>query len=73
MGVLLSAPIKDKKSGDGENHWVGFLFLTPQLKYGYTGMQGWRNGMEDSEIACLDLGDDCAFFGVFDGHGGKIR
>jgi serine/threonine protein phosphatase PrpC len=28
--------------------------------------------MEDSHIAQLDIGDGNAFFGVFDGHGGKI-
>ena len=27
--------------------------------------------MEDSHIADLDIGDGNAFFGVFDGHGGK--
>lgn len=34
-------------------------------------MQGWRNTMEDSHIAVLDLGDGNGFFGVYDGHGGK--
>ena len=34
-------------------------------------MQGWRNTMEDAHIACLDLGNGCSFFGVYDGHGGK--
>jgi serine/threonine protein phosphatase PrpC len=43
------------------------------LKYGATGMQGWRNTMEDSHIAILDLGNGVAFFGVYDGHGGKKR
>lgn len=27
--------------------------------------------MEDSHIACLDLGNGVSFFGVYDGHGGK--
>ncbi len=27
--------------------------------------------MEDSHIACTDLGDNTSVFGVFDGHGGK--
>ena len=40
------------------------------MSYGATGMQGWRNTMEDSHIACLDLGNGMAFFGVYDGHGG---
>ena len=34
-------------------------------------MQGWRNTMEDSHICELDLGNGVAFFGVYDGHGGK--
>ena len=34
-------------------------------------MQGWRNTMEDTHIAELDLGNGIAFFGVYDGHGGK--
>jgi protein phosphatase 1G len=34
-------------------------------------MQGWRNTMEDSHIAELDLGNGVSFFGVYDGHGGK--
>jgi protein phosphatase 1G len=35
-------------------------------------MQGWRNTMEDSHIACVDLGDGSSIFGVFDGHGGIL-
>lgn len=42
------------------------------MRYGATGMQGWRNTMEDSHIACLDVGNGVSFFGVYDGHGGKI-
>ena len=35
-------------------------------------MQGWRNTMEDSHIAELNInGEDIAVFGVFDGHGGR--
>jgi serine/threonine protein phosphatase PrpC len=29
--------------------------------------------MEDSHIAELDLGNGIAFFGVYDGHGGKLN
>ena len=36
-------------------------------------MQGWRNTMEDSHIVDLDLGGGISFFGVYDGHGGKIE
>jgi len=43
------------------------------LKYGATGMQGWRNTMEDAHIVELDLGGGVAFFGVYDGHGGMNR
>lgn len=33
-------------------------------------MQGWRINMEDASICHTDLPDNCALFGVFDGHGG---
>jgi len=36
-------------------------------------MQGWRNTMEDSHIAEVDLGNGVSFFGVYDGHGGKQK
>ena len=42
------------------------------MRYGATGMQGWRNTMEDSHISVLDLGNGVSFFGVYDGHGGNI-
>lgn len=35
-------------------------------------MQGWRNTMEDSHIAAINLENKVQVFGVFDGHGGKI-
>ncbi len=62
MGPYLSAPKKEKESYDGENKF---------LRYGATGMQGWRNTMEDSHIAEIDLGNGVSFFGVYDGHGGN--
>eukprot|EP00347_Sterkiella_histriomuscorum_P023200 403335568 len=34
-------------------------------------MQGWRNTMEDSHIASLNLDRNVQVFGVFDGHGGR--
>ena len=43
------------------------------MRYGASGMQGWRRSMEDSHIANLDIGDGIAIFGVFDGHGGKTK
>lgn len=42
------------------------------MTFGSTGMQGWRNTMEDSHISKFNLSDDVHFFGVFDGHGGKL-
>jgi serine/threonine protein phosphatase PrpC len=36
-------------------------------------MQGWRKSMEDAHICEINLGDGNAFFGVFDGHGGKLN
>jgi serine/threonine protein phosphatase PrpC len=36
-------------------------------------MQGWRNTMEDSHIAALDVGNGVGFFGVYDGHGGNTN
>ncbi|KAK9878798.1 hypothetical protein WA026_003636 [Henosepilachna vigintioctopunctata] len=37
-------------------------------------MQGWRVNMEDSHTQILSLPDDAdaSFFGVYDGHGGKL-
>jgi len=43
------------------------------MRYAAVGMQGWRRSMEDAHIANLDIGDGVAIFGVFDGHGGKLR
>jgi serine/threonine protein phosphatase PrpC len=42
------------------------------LKFGATGMQGWRNTMEDTHIVSLDLANGVSFFGVYDGHGGIL-
>jgi len=41
------------------------------MKYGASGMQGWRVNMEDSHISKFNIAPDTHFFGVFDGHGGK--
>ncbi|CAM9143208.1 unnamed protein product [Choristocarpus tenellus] len=71
MGAYLSQPITDKETEDGGEHGG--------LRWGAAAMQGWRTGMEDAHLACLDLnqkeenGDDhkpVALFAVFDGHGG---
>lgn len=44
------------------------------MRYGASGMQGWRKRMEDSHISDLEIGNskEGHVFGVFDGHGGNI-
>ncbi|XP_008795211.1 probable protein phosphatase 2C 11 [Phoenix dactylifera] len=63
MGIYLSTPKTEKLSEDGENDG---------LKFGLSSMQGWRATMEDAHAALLDLDDCTSFFGVYDGHGGKV-
>lgn len=63
MGTYLSCPKTDKVSEDGENC---------QIKYGASNMQGWRASMEDAHAAVLDFDSCTSFFGVYDGHGGKV-
>eukprot|EP01018_Ginkgo_biloba_P011148 Gb_03378 [translate_table: standard] len=63
MGVYLSTPKTDKVSEDGEND---------QIKYGVSNMQGWRASMEDAHAAVPDFDNCTSFFGVYDGHGGKV-
>jgi len=41
------------------------------MKYGASGMQGWRTNMEDSHIAKFNISPKVSIFGVFDGHGGR--
>lgn len=63
MGQTLSEPVTAKKSACCQN---GFF------KVGSSCMQGWRINMEDAHTHILSCPDDpdCAFFGVYDGHGG---
>ncbi|VDO96130.1 unnamed protein product [Soboliphyme baturini] len=62
MGVYLSAPVTEKRSSSGENeHW----------SYGATSMQGWRIHQEDAHNCILNFDNNCAFFAVYDGHGGS--
>ena len=61
MGDFLSSPNKEKDSFDGENSFV---------KFGSSGMQGWRYRMEDAHLHSLNI-SNLDIFGVFDGHGGK--
>lgn len=64
MGQTLSEPVTAKKSACCQNT----LF-----KVGSSCMQGWRINMEDAHTHILSCPDDpdSAFFGVYDGHGGK--
>ncbi|KAH9614691.1 hypothetical protein KSS87_022839 [Heliosperma pusillum] len=63
MGVYLSTPKTEKFSEDGENS---------RVRYGLSSMQGWRSTMEDAHAAFPDLDASTSFFGVYDGHGGKV-
>ncbi|KAJ1413102.1 hypothetical protein SESBI_19861 [Sesbania bispinosa] len=63
MGIYLSTPKTEKFSEDGEND---------RLRYGLSSMQGWRATMEDAHAAYTDLDESTSFFGVYDGHGGKV-
>uniref|UniRef100_A0A1D1Y4V1 protein-serine/threonine phosphatase n=1 Tax=Anthurium amnicola TaxID=1678845 RepID=A0A1D1Y4V1_9ARAE len=63
MGVYLSTPKTEKFSEDGENE---------RVKFGLSSMQGWRATMEDAHAAFPDLDSCTSFFGVYDGHGGKV-
>ncbi|XP_043810540.1 probable protein phosphatase 2C 60 isoform X2 [Manihot esculenta] len=63
MGIYLSSPKTEKFSEDGENY---------RLRYGLSSMQGWRATMEDAHAALPDLDASTSFFGVYDGHGGKV-
>ncbi|KAH7671833.1 protein phosphatase 1G protein [Dioscorea alata] len=63
MGIYLSTPKTEKFSEDGENC---------RLRFGLSSMQGWRATMEDAHAALPDLDASTSFFGVYDGHGGKV-
>ncbi|KAK4357905.1 hypothetical protein RND71_023515 [Anisodus tanguticus] len=63
MGIYLSSPKTEKFSEDGEN---------VRVRYGLSSMQGWRAAMEDAHAAITDLDASTSFFGVYDGHGGKV-
>ncbi|KAL2236125.1 probable protein phosphatase 2C 60 [Sesamum indicum] len=63
MGIYLSTPKTEKFSEDGEND---------RLRFGLSSMQGWRATMEDAHAAIPNLDNSTSFFGVYDGHGGKV-
>lgn len=73
MGDYLSTPIKTKDIIEGENAHVFIINSLPkQLRFAGCGMQGWRKNMEDAHLCEINIGNDIALFGVFDGHGGII-
>jgi len=49
MGQSAQGPITDKESGDAFAEELG-------IWWGYSGMQGWRDGMEDAHICVPSLG-----------------
>ncbi|PAV61261.1 hypothetical protein WR25_15539 isoform C [Diploscapter pachys] len=63
MGQTLSEPVTTKESASCANE---------SYLVGSSCMQGWRVNMEDAHTHLLSLPDDpkCAFFAVYDGHGG---
>ncbi|KAF8400506.1 hypothetical protein HHK36_013804 [Tetracentron sinense] len=63
MGIYLSTPKTEKFSEDDENS---------RVRFGLSSMQGWRATMEDAHAAYPDLDSSTSFFGVYDGHGGKV-
>ena len=78
MGDFLTTPIKDKESYDNESAYVKIKNKTKinmriQVRFGASGMQGWRKRMEDAHIHSVNIGanKNVDVFGVFDGHGGK--
>ena len=65
MGAFLDKPKTEKynESSSGAG-----------LRYGLSSMQGWRIEMEDAHSAVIgmpDVGDNVAWFAVFDGHAGS--
>jgi len=62
MGIYLASPNKEKHSVEEQ---------FGKMKYGASGMQGWRVNMEDAHISKFNIAPEVNLFGVFDGHGGK--
>mmetsp|Transcript_21409 Transcript_21409/g.42755 ORF Transcript_21409/g.42755 Transcript_21409/m.42755 type:complete len:301 (-) Transcript_21409:11-913(-) len=63
--MLSADPITDKETTTGK-----YSGRFGSLNYVHTGMQGWRESMEDSHVIATSDDDPLAVFGVFDGHGG---
>ncbi|KAJ1606175.1 PP2C-like protein phosphatase [Cryptosporidium canis] len=68
MGMFLTKPSTTKHSDQGGD------FEKYGVRFGVSGMQGWRVSMEDAHLALpkLDKYPDLSLFGVFDGHGGSV-
>ncbi|EEA07283.1 protein phosphatase 2C, putative [Cryptosporidium muris RN66] len=68
MGMFMTKPSTVKHSDDGGEFEKG------RIRYGVSGMQGWRVSMEDAHIALPELTrySNLSLFGVFDGHGGSV-
>ncbi|KAI8811858.1 phosphatase 2C-like domain-containing protein [Cladochytrium replicatum] len=76
MGQTLSEPVRDMETSSGGDD---------RLIYGASSVQGWRISMEDAHTTLLDIAPEVsdktkensvsppsfAFFGVYDGHGGR--
>lgn len=68
MGMFLTKPSTTKHSDQGGD------FEKYGVRFGVSGMQGWRVSMEDAHLALpkLEKHPDLSLFGVFDGHGGSV-
>jgi len=60
--IYLASPNKEKHSLDD---------AFGSMRYGASGMQGWRTNMEDAHISKFNVTKNVHVFGVFDGHGGR--
>lgn len=65
MSSFLAEPLTAKTTSNGKGN---------NLKYGESGMQGWRSGMEDAHVSIPVIAKQpgLSFFGIFDGHGGNL-
>jgi len=67
MGGFLDKPIVEKQTHVGQAK-IGSRIV----RYGVSGMQGWRLEMEDAHVAESNVaGKQIGLFAVFDGHAGK--
>ena len=69
---ISALPTRPKCPRTGRDFTYAFyVFYFAQVRYGASGMQGWRKSMEDAHIAHVDvIPGEVSIFGVFDGHGG---